>query len=190
MNYFQHYKRKQRGITQKIFLIETIEKKNNTSREYVVMGSTGNVYNVNITNNPTCTCPDYSIRYNRCKHIYFILLRVMKVNNPDKEKYTDSELINMFKNIPEITNILCVNENIKNQYLKNKNNKIQIKDDDICPICLEDIQNGEIFEYCRAKCGKCVHKTCFDMWCKKNPVKCLICRSPWGSKYINLETNT
>lgn len=175
-------------MTQKLFLIETIEIKDEKSREYVIMGSTGNVYNVIITNDPTCTCPDHITRGNRCKHIYFVLIRIMKVKDPDKKKYTDIDLQDMFSNIPEITNVLCVSQQIKEKYSHSKNNTITIKDDDICPICLEDIQNGEEYDYCKAQCGKCVHKLCFSMWCKINPAICLTCRSPWGvQKYLNLK---
>ena len=84
LNKIQIHQRKQRGITQKLFLIETLKKKDEKSREYVIMGSTGNVYNVNITNDPTCTCPDYTNHANRCKHIFFVLVRIMKVIDPDK----------------------------------------------------------------------------------------------------------
>lgn len=181
------YMRKQRGIMQKLFLIETLVVKNELEREYVIMGSTGNVYNVNITNKPTCTCPDYITRQNRCKHIYFVLIRIMKINNPDKKEYTSDDLKFMFNSIPEITNILCVNKQIKDKYTCSKNNQVTIKDDDICPICLEDIKNGEEYEFCKAQCGKCVHKLCFSMWCKINPAICLLCKSPWNSqKYIKL----
>lgn len=185
MNSFSQ--RKQRGITQKLFLIETLTKKDEISREYVIMGSTGNVYNVTISFDPVCTCPDYTTRANRCKHIFFVLVRIMKVYDPDKMRYTSNDLKNMFNNIPEITNILCVDNDIKDKYIQSKNNKITIKNDDLCPICLDDIQNGEEFEYCQAQCGKCVHKLCFTMWCKKNPANCLVCKTPWGiQKYINL----
>ena len=185
---YQIHQRKQRAIVQKLFLIETIEKKDDLSREYVIMGSTGNVYNITITNNPTCTCPDYLTRSSRCKHIFFVLVRIMKVIDPDKKIYTDNDLNVMFNNIPDITNLLCVDNITKDIYSRSKNTCVTIHEDDICPICLDDIQNGEDYEFCTARCGKCVHKLCFTMWCKINPPNCLICKSQWGAqKYINLD---
>src|SRR5580700_10634340 len=100
--------RKQRGVTQNIFLIETIIGTEQYERKYIVMGSTGNIYNVIIKNEPECTCPDYTTRYKRCKHIYFVLMRIMKINNVDEEEYTNDELVEMFKNIPQITNQLII----------------------------------------------------------------------------------
>jgi hypothetical protein len=188
MTTFSLHQRKQRGVTQKLFLIEAIEKKSDASREYVIMGLTRNVYNVNICSTPTCTCPDYTTRGNRCKHIFFVLLRIMKVNDPDKAKYSDHDLKVMFSNLPEVTNTLCVEDKIKDRYARSKDNVIMAKDDDLCPICLEEIQNGEKFEYCRALCGKCIHTLCFSMWCEKNPAVCQFCKKPWGEqKYINLD---
>jgi len=183
--------RKDRGLTQKIFLIETKEVTDDNIREYVVIGASHNVYNVVIKNTPTCTCPDYITRKKRCKHIYFVMLRIMKVNDCDKKKYCDNELQEMFKNIPTITKLLCVNNKVKDQYLQSKINDVTVKTDDICPICLDDIQNGDEYEYCKSQCGKCVHTSCFKMWCVKNQPICLMCRSPWNSKndmkYIKLD---
>lgn len=178
--------RKQRGIAQKLFLIEISE----DEREYKIMGTRGNIYNVSITNNPTCTCPDYTTRGTRCKHIFFVLIKIMNVVDPDKESYTSNDLIDIFNNKPKIDNTLYVNDEIRDKYLKltDNNKKIIIKDNDLCPICLEDIHNGEEYDYCKNRCGKCVHKICFTMWCTMNKAKCLFCRAPWSTcKYINLK---
>lgn len=56
--------RKQRALTQRLFLIEAknIEKHSIT---YLVSGSTGNIYDVTIKQTPTCSCPDHKTRQNR-----------------------------------------------------------------------------------------------------------------------------
>ena len=196
------YTRKQRGTTQSIFLIETVKSQKEYEREYVVMGSTGNIYHVLITNNPTCTCPDFITRGNRCKHIYFVLLRIMKVDpdNEDQEEYDEEELLEMFSNIPDITNNLIVDETKKKTYhklVKNKNKLekkevIQKETDDLCPICLDDLENGDDLDYCKYSCGKPVHKVCYGMWVKaKANQTCIYCRANWTgvekeTKYINL----
>lgn len=171
--------RKERGITQKLFLINT-NKKSNTQCLFNIMGLTGNIYLVDICNNPTCTCPDFKKRKLTCKHIYFVLLRVLKLSNINT--FTDQELINILSNI-NIDNTICVDKQIMDKY-----NKLPTKKDDeeSCPICLEDINNGEDIEFCKSVCGKCVHKLCFDLWCTKNPPKCVYCRADWNG-YINLK---
>lgn len=192
--------RKARGKAQKIFLVACHNNKE-YERNYDVMGTTGNVYTVKVKGIPECSCPDFQTRNKRCKHIYFVLLRIMRLeeNNEDNEQYSDEELTQMFKKIPAITNNLIVTQNTQNKYnnLKEMNDKKSIKVnqqslDDCCPICLDDLTNGEDIDYCKFSCGKNVHIFCFQMWCKKQShSSCIFCRNSWNMqqkdyKYINL----
>lgn len=187
------YIRKQRGLTQAIYLIESIIDENNKyEKKYIVMGSSGNVYTVSINQTPTCTCPDYATRHKRCKHIYFVLARIMHVDtdDQDEEQYSNEELLKMFTHIPQITNNLSVDESIKNKYNKIKNNKPEQNKkstDDLCPICLDDLENGDNIDFCKS-CGKHVHTNCFSMWVKSRGPKCVFCQKPWNQNdtYINL----
>lgn len=188
--------RKQRGLTQKLYLVESLPKSISFSRTYLVMGSSGNVYTVIITNIPTCTCPDYKKRHQLCKHIYFILHRIMKVvENDDKLKYTNKELNELFKNIPStFSQNIIVSENIKNKYhrLINKEEVDKRDTDDLCPICLDDLDNNEELDSCKYSCGKYVHKKCFEITvnARGGESKCIFCKESWnkqvGGEYINL----
>ena len=93
--------RKNRGLTQKLFIIES-----KSDYDYVIMGSTGNVYDVTISNIPTCTCPDFTTRGNRCKHIYFIMMKIMKVINDEQEEYSDDDIAQMVLN--KNLNLFCL----------------------------------------------------------------------------------
>lgn len=183
--------RKIRALNQKLYLIESIDI-NQYEKEYVVMGSTGNVYNVKINDEPSCNCPDYTQRKNRCKHIYFVLIRIMNVKKADQTCYNKKELKNMFKHIPSVTDFLKVSSDIKKNYDNMKNKKISEKDlDDSCPICLDDLLNGEKLLTCKYSCGKHVHDFCFNMY-NKNKLKkeCLYCKHSLDmEKYINLSNN-
>ena len=197
------FARKQRGATQNIFLIETIIDETESERKYVVMGSTGNVYNVIIKNSPECSCPDYMTRMKRCKHIYFVLIRVMRSTNEDQPQYSNDDLQVMFNNIPQVMNNLIVDDLIKNTYEKLKqSNKLGKKEittvsqkdtSDLCPVCLDDLDNGDELDYCKFSCGKPIHKICYGMWTKKHPVNCIFCKKSWLNKendqqYVNLTT--
>ena len=102
MSYLQS--RKERGQTQKIFLV-ACHGNTEYERSYDVMGTTGNVYTVRVKTIPECSCPDYQTRNRRCKHIYFVLLRIMELSNinGDMDQYTNEELLQMFQQIPAIT---------------------------------------------------------------------------------------
>ena len=190
--------RKQRGKTQNLFLIECKLSKSMWEKEYSIMGSTGNVYNVIIKKEPECSCPDYQSRGNRCKHIYFTLIRIMKVTptNEDKPVFTKIDLMSMFTNIPNVTNNLTVDDNYKKKYrnyIKNNFDPstgiVQKSIDDLCPICLDDLGNGEKLDYCKYSCGKPIHELCFSMWAKFHPNNCIYCQKSWNkdeNKYINL----
>lgn len=182
--------RKERGKTQQLYLVE---RQNDLT--YLVMGSTGNIYKVEIQKSPKCTCPDYKQRHKRCKHIYFVLLRIMKVANEDQQEYSDADLIQMIKNIPEITKNLIVNKKVAEEYKKldSKTGLVEKKtDDELCPICLDDLDNGQTVDYCKYSCGRCIHTECFSMWSKNSPhAKCLFCTQLWtpptvATDYVNL----
>jgi hypothetical protein len=188
--------RKNRGIEQPLFLMETFPAVSDNMRDYDVVGLSGNVYHVVITNKPTCTCPDYKKRLSKCKHIYFVLLRIMKINNNDvdSDEYTDVNLECMFNNIPSITESLLANNSIKSKYhdMKGKKSdpdKCKKSSDDLCPICLDDLENEEELAFCKYGCGKQVHATCINMWIKQRGNSCIFCRQPWNpqnKEYINV----
>lgn len=182
--------RKQRGLTQNLYLINfDIQNNNLNDKKFTVLGSTGNIYTVNIKKVPTCTCPDYSTRHRRCKHIYFILLRVMLIDPDlvDIKEYTNNQLNQMFTNMQQVAKFLYVPEELQKEYningMLNAANNILVPmrtDEDLCPICLDDINNGEDIDYCKYACGNPVHRQCFMMWVKnsKNPT-CILCRTKW-----------
>lgn len=153
------------SLTQQIFLLEKKDDLN-----YVVMGTTGKTYKVCINAKPTCTCPDFKIRRKRCKHIYFVLIRIMKVANFDEKNYSDNEISQMIKNIPILVDNL-------HKVIPIEKINIEPKIDDSCPICLEDVKNYP-YDFCH-KCGHCVHIECFHLWItfgnKEN--KCIFCNS-------------
>ncbi len=35
--------------------------------------------------------------------------------------------------------------------------------EDKCVICLDSLQNGESYVYCKKSCGRCIHSDCYDM---------------------------
>ena len=73
-----------------------------------------------------------------------------------------------------------------NTKLKMNESSKKCKVDDMCPICLDDLDNGEELEYCKYSCGKAIHKMCFQMWFHKNSIKCLFCGANFNKTYINL----
>jgi len=189
--------RKNRSKSDKLFIIETVDI-DKYEKKYMIMGSTGNVYDILINHDPTCTCPDFKKRHQRCKHIYFILLRGMNLDKIDEDKkhFTNDDLEVMFANIPKSMTNLYVDPTQVSKYqdMKTKQSttiKVEPKElsDDVCPICLDDLDNNEPIDYCKYSCGKVVHVECFAMWAKKYDNTCLFCKKRWdpaNEEYLNL----
>jgi Ring finger domain/SWIM zinc finger len=104
--------RLERAATQRLYLIQQSEippmydhhhqeeGENHNRVHFTVLGSTGNVYTVVLGLVPSCTCPDYCRRQDMCKHIMFVLLKVigLEVSNPlaYQKAYISSELNELF----------------------------------------------------------------------------------------------
>lgn len=125
----------------------------------------------------------------------------MKCVNVDQDDYTNQEILDMFTHIPKITQNVTLDSKKKELYDKlKKNNKLsgektevdKKETDDLCPICLDDLENGDELDYCKFSCGKAIHKVCYSMWTKKQPENCVFCKASWNTKetkYVNLLSN-
>ncbi len=160
--------RKQRATTENIYLVDALERGGLNERAFVVMGTSQRPYTVTIKKVPECTCPDNRMRKKRCKHIYFVLMKIMKVRDADVATFSDRALVVMFKNQDSMANVII-----------NKGNVVSMKNatDDVCPVCLDDL-TGDL-DYCKYSCGKPIHKVCFSMWTSKKQTTCVFCNADW-----------
>ena len=67
----------ERALSQRLFLVG--RQVSPQLQSFAVLGSTGNVYDVVISQTPSCTCPDHA-KGNLCKHILFVFLRVLRLS--------------------------------------------------------------------------------------------------------------
>ena len=170
----------ERCYTDNIYLIESVppDSEDDTERTYVIMGHSGHVYNVTISHRPKCTCPDFYLRGNRCKHIYFVLIRIMNIDNVTDKYYSADDLTDMFRNIPPIAqNLMYKGSDVEINEGKEVEQKFE--EGDICPICLDPLENGKELDFCRYSCGKTIHSKCFSMWVKSKGSICVFCRAQW-----------
>ncbi|KAG2454123.1 hypothetical protein HYH02_001159 [Chlamydomonas schloesseri] len=76
------------GSAHRMFLVESrqvaaADAPQGPQQEFHVLGATGNVYVVQIGTQPACTCPDFAKRAGLCKHILFVMLRVLRRDRHD-----------------------------------------------------------------------------------------------------------
>jgi len=165
-----------RAKTQRIYLIN--RNVNDDFAMFEVMGTTGNIYFVELDGNPTCTCPDHSQRKSRCKHILFMLAKLFNVPDPYKEEFTTKEIKKYIKKYKEKLQQFTVDYDYDTNF---DGSKIIIDvgakcTDDDCVVCMDPLSNGEKYVYCKNFCGRCLHVDCYTHLTIKNPsLKCPYC---------------
>jgi hypothetical protein len=77
----------QRSVQQRMYLVQRPElpagwedKPDQPVCEFVVLGSTGNAYKVQLDRVPRCTCPDFVRKEDLCKHVFFVLLKCVGID--------------------------------------------------------------------------------------------------------------
>jgi hypothetical protein len=179
--------------------------------EFFVLGATGNVYSVRLDLRPSCTCPDFK-RGNTCKHILFVMLRVLKLPVDDPRVWQKALLTS---ELEELLLISCLNEEtvlashqVRARFREiagsspgkeEEDKSVQRDLEGDCPVCYEPLDGvKEDVVFCRV-CGNNVHRDCFMRWSKSKragTVTCVYCRAPWddegkdkkgkGEGYVNL----
>lgn len=157
-----------RGRTQKIYLVN--RNVDDTSAKFDVMGTTGNIYSVKLSGSPTCTCPDFSQRKKRCKHIFFMLAKIFAIDNPNQLKFTTTEIEGYISKYKENIEKMTVKYNLKSLCSEITAKNIE----DNCVICMDAVLNGEQYVYCKKSCGRCIHLDCHRMIIAKTQ-KCPYC---------------
>lgn len=63
-----------------------------------IIGTTGSFYLVSLVGEPTCTCPDHEKHNHHCKHILFVLHKLLELPNVNKKFFSYNEINNAIKN--------------------------------------------------------------------------------------------
>ena len=195
-----------RALNQPLFLIHTV---NNEDRVKYVLSGLTSTYNIQLppcsdlfdgkvntyddeklmqsyplTNckldNVSCTCPDFQNRHSACKHIFFILLKVLKVHpnvNLSRRNYWQHGQRSQIKRFIQVAKSI-LNHEVPSNCKRNED----------CSICLDEFNTpnnttdqSEIDKqvcYCHG-CGYKFHSICISVWTKTQPSRkksCPLCR--------------
>lgn len=204
--------RLERSTSQPLYLIRRDDDKkqilSKLSCEFDLLGSTGNVYQVTLSHVPSCTCPDFQRRGDLCKHIFFILIKVIGLNQSNplsyQKAYVTSELKTLFEMLQSrrvgggdgVQACECVQESYAKLLAKDTESDDKNNDQDNggikrrsldeysdCPICFDTMNANDISKitYCRAACGTNFHADCIRRWCLQHGsnATCPNCRQSW-----------
>ena len=160
-----------------MFIIDRRREGSENIEKFELAGTTGNIYTVTIDKLPTCTCPDNSRKRMQCKHIIYVLVRVLKAppNLQYQAAFLSSELEEIFANAP-VSKRAKVDSGEEQSGLRKP-----IEGD--CPICVLEFEpEKEEITWCRQGCGNNIHTVCFKRWAASKPgkpVTCVYCRTDW-----------
>jgi hypothetical protein len=190
--------RQQRGLNDRLLLVEQIVADTGFTH-FMVLGTTGKTYVVKLIQEPECSCPDFCTRGVRCKHIYFVLQRVLGCGErlAFQPEFTPDQLTRMLTGQPAVAKNLVASQDSEHKVIVidlTQEDKVDgvaqkpITDEDPCPMCYETMDpKTEQIVYCKAKCGQNMHKQCLKRWgdrqlkvLHQKTVSCPMCREPWS----------
>jgi len=192
MNYNQQ-KRYDKIYNEEFYVLEHNDKDN--FYQFIISGSTRSVYTVKIYKNnlPFCNCPDFCGHAKRagvvCKHVCFILIKVLKYTNPNyfiDYKIDFNEIKNLYINLVLDQNLF--NLSLTDKYFDQITNKPdftkyrEFNTDAECPICYSTFksQSGSLLGC--PTCLNVVHKKCMEKWLTIKE-SCSYCRSEIWKQY-------
>lgn len=163
-----------------------------------VLGSTGNVYRVTLSGEGSdCKCPDFAKSTGVCKHILFVMLRVLRLDRTDQRVWqtslTLSELRPLLTRFREGTRLGSVSASdavmrgYQEAYSQGESEcPSQRPLPAECPICFDEIASpqGQADVCAVATCRCCAHHfhvDCQRRWAEssRGDNKCPLCRNPW-----------
>ncbi|KAF6255345.1 hypothetical protein COO60DRAFT_1702876 [Scenedesmus sp. NREL 46B-D3] len=208
------YERIQRalpGSAHRMFLINTktvrpAGAESGRAQQFAVLGATGNVYDVTISRHPHCSCPDHA-KGNLCKHILFVMLRVLKLSTSNPLVWQKALLTKEVEEVlsgahsqssDHLTGVLA-DQRVRQAYAAAAGDELEEPaaaaaaagdgkrkpvDGAECPICYEELkEGGEQLVWCET-CGNNIHKGCWGKWAdtkrrNREALTCVLCRAPW-----------
>lgn len=169
-----------RALTQRIYLLGMTS--NVDSIDFHVQGTSYNDYFVTVytTEQPSCTCPDFEGREEACKHIFFIMYRVLGLSeDSDTEMLWDAAYQKS-----QASEALKGSEDEEKEKEKEKEKKKA--DADVqpreyigtdCAVCFNTLTESDEISTC-PKCRNSIHKACWQRWCREKKIPtCVTCRA-------------
>jgi hypothetical protein len=181
-----------RALSQSMYLVTKSDVQDDLSCTFVVLGSTGNVYDVTIQRTPHCSCPDHA-KGNLCKHILFVLLKVMAIPSSSplvyQQAWIKTELEEMYacmaQRFLQVSGAVLAKSVVRNEYAKLQRGPApQVacrQDQEDCPICFDVLEAAADNLHCRTQCGANFHAKCIRHWLQqqRSHPTCPNCRQPW-----------
>lgn len=162
---------------------------------YQIKDEAGTSCRVMLGGTHSCTCQEKGF----CKHLLFVLLKVLRIPPENalsqKNGFTDMEIdVALAGNFENRTRPMRQSVIVKKKRTtvigKQEENTVdrQIlneEEEEICPICQDDMKKEHMLTWCRKGCGNNIHAKCMKMYAQfnassKKDILCPLCRECWG----------
>ena len=165
--------RKERGLSERIYLLEA--KYDENKWDLSVKGSSKSIYKIILSSKYIkCKCMDFTIRKKVCKHLYFILGRILKNSQITNSINSVTDIVENYSNISNmLKEVLHNHMNDSSKTLE----KLEYDNNDMCCICFEPFGDENV-DQCTMTCKNTFHSECINLWLSKND-NCPLCRSSW-----------
>ncbi|XP_065053622.1 E3 ubiquitin-protein ligase Zswim2-like [Rhopilema esculentum] len=149
-------------------------------------------YKVYLGDPNSCTCTSFIKDKELCIHILWILLRKFRLGKENsllfQQALVEREINEIIQGVHIHRRSSTKKEELVQFEEKGKLPAKSIDNDDVCPICQEEIKNcKEPLTHCKYGCGNNIHIKCMKVWAQHrktngdNIIKCPLCRSDFGS---------
>ena len=194
---------------ERLYLIHRYRDGEQPREAFDVCGSKGNVYKVLVDRNVGCTCMDFKLRRQVCKHLLFVYIKVLRLpshlpvyanirlsegqvqqvfdealNDPVAHALANPELRDAWKKAVGYTSD---GESGPSEAPVGK--RLIPDEGDVCGVCYEDLEPGSVegLEFCLESCGRPIHTDCLETWFKTRGFArtCIWCRAKWHDPYQN-----
>jgi E3 ubiquitin-protein ligase ZSWIM2 len=166
---------------------------------YQIKDEEDNSRRVILGSSHSCNCKEEGF----CMHILFVILKVLRIPQTNalsqKSGFTDAEIeMALAGNFEERSRPKRQPLKKKKQTVEKENEEstvdrqILIEDEEeICPICQDDMKKEHALTWCRKGCGNNIHAKCMKMYAQyksttKKDILCPLCRENWGPMAIHI----
>ena len=178
MEYHQQMKRITRALFYDTYFLLDVKSDLN-ALDFKLAGSSGNLYDINLLQNKfDCSCPDMKSGNFCCKHICYIVIKVLDLDN--KTIFSKNIEVDKFKllieNIDRLNSKIDKNSNIYKKF-KNIHHFVEINKnvEDSCVVCYDKLEINNGIVKC-SQCNKYICSSCFKLWFNHHK-SCPYCRS-------------
>lgn len=169
---------------------------------YQIKDELNNSCRVMLGSTHTCSCREKGF----CMHILFVVLKVLRIPQTNhlskKMGFSDNEIDvalagNFEENVRPKRKTFMKKKNAINSTGKEDEENcvdrqiLNENEEEICPICQDDMKKEHALTWCRKGCGNNIHAKCMKMYAQykattKKDILCPLCRENWGPMAIHI----